>query len=76
MGLPPLTGVHEALKAQMVAMKGTVTALAETNVNWTNFQTQRQLGSITSTKAMLLCIFHTLPVMRANSISYSVVGQV
>ena len=37
-GLTSLTGVHEALKAQMVAMMGTVTALAETNVNWKNFK--------------------------------------
>ena len=31
------TGIHEALKSKMVDFQGTVTALAETNVNWKNF---------------------------------------
>ena len=37
-GLTTFTGVHEALKVQIVAIKGTVTALAETNVNWKHFK--------------------------------------
>ena len=36
-GITSSTGVHEALKSKMVALGGTVTALAETNVNWQNF---------------------------------------
>ena len=32
-GITSSTGVHEALKSKMVALGGTVTALAETNVN-------------------------------------------
>ena len=34
------TGIHEALKSKMVELQGTVTALAETNVNWKNFTFQ------------------------------------
>ena len=36
-GITSSTGVHEALKSKMVALGGAVTALAETNVNWQNF---------------------------------------
>ena len=36
-GRTSFTGVHESLKERMVALNGTVTALAETNVNWNNF---------------------------------------
>ena len=36
-GITSSTGVHEALKSKMVALGGTVTALAETNVNWKIF---------------------------------------
>ena len=36
-GITSSTGVHKALKSKMVALGGTVTALAETNVNWQNF---------------------------------------
>lgn len=36
-GITSSTGLHEALKSKMVALGGTVTALAETNVNWQNF---------------------------------------
>ena len=32
-GITSSTGVHEALKSKMVALGGTVTALAETNLN-------------------------------------------
>ena len=35
-GVTSSTGVHEALKSKMVALGGTVTALAKTNVNWKN----------------------------------------
>ena len=31
------TGIHEALKSKMVELQSTVTALAETDVNWKNF---------------------------------------
>ena len=37
-GLTYFTGVHESLKARMVDLNGTVTAVAETNVNWNNFK--------------------------------------
>ena len=36
-GTTSSTGIHGALKSKMVALGGTVTALAETNVNWQNF---------------------------------------
>ena len=36
-GITSSTGVHEVLKSKMVALGGTVTTLAETNVNWQNF---------------------------------------
>ena len=36
-GLSSSTGIHDALKSKMVELQGTVTALAETNVNWKNF---------------------------------------
>ena len=37
-GLTTFTGVHKSLKARMVDLNGTVTALAETSVNWKNFK--------------------------------------
>jgi hypothetical protein len=36
-GITSSTGVHEALKSKLVALGGTVTAPAETNVNGQNF---------------------------------------
>ena len=35
--LSPITGIHEALKTKLVELQGSVTALADNNVNWKNF---------------------------------------
>ena len=36
-GLSTSPGIHESMKSQMVALQGTMSAFAETNINWKNF---------------------------------------
>ena len=39
-GLSTSPGIHESMKSQMVALQGTMSAFAETNINWKNLTFQ------------------------------------
>jgi hypothetical protein len=74
-GITSSTGVHEAFKSKMVALGGTVTALAETNVNW-QISTAVTNGKSHSSKAMHPSTILTPHVMKVSNESCNVVGQV
>jgi hypothetical protein len=59
----------------MVDLNGTVTTLAETNVNWNNFKFRDAWESLLQQSYASLHFAHT-SCDEVNSISYNVVGQV
>ena len=74
-GITSSTGVDGALNSKMVALGGTVAALAETNVNWRNFNFCDKWESLLH-KAMHPFTFPTSHVMKVNKESCNMVGQV